>query len=267
MTNKKGKKSYLTIREEQLLGELALLDSVEHPGAKGTHLENLLKNFLSEELPRKYSIGSGFIVGLSQLSESGKSNEGFIRSKEMDIIIFDEQKNVNPLKLLDKKDYFVESVYGAVSVKKELTKNSFCAGKCNMLDNLISARKIQPAAFSNPVMNSSRASDSFGTFAGKPIISVGFSYSSKLRLEKVKEFLEDKIKRSGKSWYRKFPTMIVILGKGIIELIEDQEQKRFYEIKRCPETSLEEFFFSFLQRLNNREAEVAGMELYKNYYQ
>ena len=45
---------------EKLSVEMELISNIRHNGEKGHECEEILKNFLKEYLPKKYSITSGF---------------------------------------------------------------------------------------------------------------------------------------------------------------------------------------------------------------
>lgn len=263
------KDSYLVTKEKQLLQELKLLESVDHPVTKGEHLEAILQGFFRENLPKKYSTDSGFIIGLlkgKNTRKYGDDQNGKFRSKEMDIVIFDEQQNINPLKLLKKKDFYVESVYAVISIKKHLNKQTFIEGKANMLDNLVSSRNIKPYAFSYQVSNGDTTFDSAGGMVPHPIISAGFAFSG-VGLKTIKRYLDSEISKYGR-WYDKFPNIIAVLGKGIIVLNggEQDISTAKYSIIDCPSNTLEEFFIYLLKYINNRVIYIAGVEHYRDFY-
>lgn len=258
--------SYYSVREEQLIKELQLLEKTSHPVVKGNHLEGLLKKTLQEELPRKYSVGSGFVIGLAKQSKDYTPIEAeytIFRSKEMDVIIFDEFQNTRPLKLGEKSDFYVEAVKAVIAVKRRIDKTELIKAKGNILDNLISAKKILPHSFRMPVSSSREGFDVSGTVAAEPIISIGFGYEG-INLSDVKKYLDQArtnvAAKEGCYWYDIFPDIIAILGKGILYL---NNQK--YKLLSSKEKALEDFFAQLLLRLDNRENYIAGVSNYSNY--
>lgn len=90
----------------------AIIELIEHPGEKGNENENILINFLRDFLPKKYSIGTGFLI-----DSDGNT------SSQCDLIIYDNLFNPNLMKF-DNNQYFpIESVYGIIEVKTCLRAN------------------------------------------------------------------------------------------------------------------------------------------------
>jgi|SRR3989344_3364292 len=261
-------KSYLQIKEQEILKQAELLQSIDHPVTKGDHLEGLLLRFLKEELPKRYSIDSGFIIGLLKSKNSpnrhNDDEEGKFRSEEMDIVIFDEQKNVSPLKLLRKRDFYVEGMHGVVSIKSKLTKDNFLNEKGNMLSNLISAKQIKMHSLNYQVSNGRETFDTKGGQVPIPIIAAGFAYAGP-SLTTVKKYLDSKIPLYHR-WDEIFPDIVAILGKGIVYMIDNVNSSPKYEVLETQDGTLEEFFFQLLRLLNNRQTFVAGLKSYRDFY-
>lgn len=264
--------SYLKIKEKTMMNEASLLQSITHPTTKGDHLENLLKNFLKEELPKRYSIDSGFIIGLLSWKKDSKileDEKGKFRSKEVDVVIFDEQKNVSPLKLLRKRDFFVEQTHAIISIKKILDKSNFLTKGTSMLKNLISAKKIKILSLNYPVSNAKTTFDTEGSQVPIPIISAGFAYESKINLNQIKKNLEIELEKY-KKWQEIFPDIIAVLGMGLVYKTGDDYaslgHEAKYEILEAKENTLEEFFIYLLSLLNNRETFTVGLIKYKDFY-
>lgn len=255
-----------------MVNEAKLLQSVKHPTTKGDHLEGLLLRFLRDELPKKYSVDSGFIIGLLSWktdSKYGDDEKGKFRSREVDIIVFDEQKNVNPLKLLRKKDFFIEGVHAAISVKNKINKANLINEKTSILQNLLSAKKIKISSLNYRVTNARATFDAIGSQVPIPIISVGFAYQSQLSLLKIKEHLENESKKY-KKWWEIFPDMITVLGMGLVYREGDDwsspGNEAKYSILESKGNTLEEFFIRLLGLLNNRDTFTAGLTAYKDFY-
>jgi hypothetical protein len=62
---------------DETLGRLAAADLVDHPGERGRARENIIRDFLTELVPRGFGASSGFIVDASGA-----------QSRQQDIIIF-----------------------------------------------------------------------------------------------------------------------------------------------------------------------------------
>ena len=263
-------KSYLKIKEQEILQEVDLLKSVKHPVVKGGQLEDLLIRFLREELPKQYSVDSGFVIGLRQwqdgpLNRVHNDKSGKFRSKEMDIVIFDEQRNISPLKLLRKRDFYVEGVYAILSVKSVLDSKSFSNSKTGLLDNLISAKKIKTHSYSHSMMMRRKTSDSQGSFVSRPVISVGIAFDG-VELKTIKSYLDSEAKKYN-FWWDIFPDLIVVLGKGILFIDEDNQGSSFYNTLKAPKNSLEEFFYHLLSLLNAVPTiHPVGLTAYRDFY-
>jgi len=91
--------------------------SLTHAGEKGRASEFIVRDVLEEILPRKYSVGTGFVI-TTAVDDTGKTK---VRSSsQQDIVIFDHHEN--PARL--SRDNFglfpVEAVYATVEVKERL---------------------------------------------------------------------------------------------------------------------------------------------------
>lgn len=97
----------LSLLAKQMNEQVRLL--IDHPGEKGRAAENIARSLIRAVLPKKFAIGSGFIV-----TSTGK------RSPQLDIVLFDEQMNA-PISLSGEIGVFpIECVYGTVEVKHRL---------------------------------------------------------------------------------------------------------------------------------------------------
>ena len=94
---------YFRAKRRELIA-LADLSVCSHSALKGGHREEVYRTYLSEVLPRRYSVGRGMVYGL------------FHRSHEADIVIWDS--NAYPsLPLSDHSFYFAESVRNVLECK------------------------------------------------------------------------------------------------------------------------------------------------------
>jgi hypothetical protein len=94
--------------------EAKVLTSVlPHLGERGRNDEERFRSFLSRVLPRKFSVGTGFVVC---------SKPGVPVSDQNDVVLVDEIDNSPLHRELSAYVYPVEMVYGTIEVKASLTK-------------------------------------------------------------------------------------------------------------------------------------------------
>lgn len=106
---------YYRARQEQLIREFdtvlkELKISTKNPDIQGRHAEDILKKFLQSELPIKFGVGSGFIKFPNKT-----------KSKQIDIIIYDQLRTLKMKQYSDCSDFIDESVFGCIEVKSVLT--------------------------------------------------------------------------------------------------------------------------------------------------
>jgi hypothetical protein len=101
----------LSLLAKQIHDQINLL--IDHPGEKGRAGEHIVRSLVRSVLPKKFSIGTGFIV-----TSTGK------KSSQIDIVLFDEQMNA-PVSLVGDIGIFpFECVYGTIEVKSSLTSEA-----------------------------------------------------------------------------------------------------------------------------------------------
>jgi hypothetical protein len=79
----------LSLLARQLNEQVSLL--IDHPGEKGRAGEHIVRNLVRSVLPKKFSIGTVFIVTSTRK-----------RSPQIDIVLFDEQMNA-PISLVGER--------------------------------------------------------------------------------------------------------------------------------------------------------------------
>jgi hypothetical protein len=104
---------YATLHHVFELESSKLTGVLPHYGERGANDELRVRAFLQRVLPRKFSVGTGFIVC---------SEPGVPPSRQTDIVIFDEVQNSPLHRELAADVYPVEMVYGTVEVKGVLTR-------------------------------------------------------------------------------------------------------------------------------------------------
>lgn len=104
---------YSALQEQFKLQSHVLTDVLPHAGERGRNDEERFREFLGRILPRKYSVGSGFVVC---------SDTSVAVSSQTDVVLYDEFHNSPLHKELAAHVYPVEIVYGTVEVKGRLEK-------------------------------------------------------------------------------------------------------------------------------------------------
>ncbi|OOO02108.1 MAG: hypothetical protein USCGTAYLOR_01682 [Chromatiales bacterium USCg_Taylor] len=91
-----------------------LTATLPHAGERGRNDEERFRAFLSKVLPRRFSIGTGFLVC---------SNPAVPPSRQVDTVIYDEIHNSPLHRELAAYVFPIEMIYGTVEVKGLLTPN------------------------------------------------------------------------------------------------------------------------------------------------
>ena len=104
---------YSALQEQFKLQSRVLTDVLPHAGERGRNDEERFREFLTRILPRKFSVGSGFVVC---------SETSVPPSSQTDVVLFDEFHNSPLHRELTAHIYPVEIVYGTVEVKGRLEK-------------------------------------------------------------------------------------------------------------------------------------------------
>jgi hypothetical protein len=104
---------YAALQEQFRLQSSILTDVLPHSGERGRNNEERFREFLGRVLPKKYSIGTGFVVC---------SEPSVPVSSQTDIVLFDEFHNSPLHRELASHVYPVEIVYATIEVKGRLEK-------------------------------------------------------------------------------------------------------------------------------------------------
>jgi hypothetical protein len=113
MATKPGSAAYYKALQKVFKLQSKVLSGVlPHAGRRGTNHEERCRGFLTSVLPRRYSLGSGFIVSSTPNSKV---------SSEQDVIIFDDFLNSPLYREPAAGVYPSEMVYATVEVKGNLT--------------------------------------------------------------------------------------------------------------------------------------------------
>lgn len=183
--------------QAQMIVDYERTKDIQHPRDLGNARETILREFLKNSgyLPKKYSV--------SELSVRVASETGHI-SNEIDIALYDFENLITLMKRQDVYEvYPLESVYGVIQVKSNLTKKELRSG----LKNLASFKKLE--------RDSQIKTDAFNDHKGFALL---FAYCSDMEwLDIVKE-LEDFSNKNPGSHY---PNTIFILNRGFFLFGED----------------------------------------------
>jgi hypothetical protein len=102
---------YATLQQVFELQSRVLSGVLSHYGERGANDEERVRDFLSKVLPKKFSVGTGFIVC---------SAPDLLPSSQTDVVIYDEIHNSPLHRELAAYVYPAEMVYGTVEVKATL---------------------------------------------------------------------------------------------------------------------------------------------------
>ncbi|MBE9118721.1 hypothetical protein IQ249_22790 [Lusitaniella coriacea LEGE 07157] len=176
--------------QAQMLVDYERTKDIKHPRDIGNARETILREFLktSGYLPKKYSV--------SELSVRVASGTGHI-SNEIDIALYDAENLITLMKRQDVYEvYPLESVYGVIQVKSNLTKKELISG----LKNLASFKTLKRGLVTKNC-----------SFSGHKGFALLFAYCSDMTwLDIVKE-LEIFSSKHPRSQY---PNAIFILNRG-----------------------------------------------------
>jgi len=104
----------LALQDQFRLQSAVLTDVLPHSAERGRNNEERFREFLGRILPKRYSVGSGFII----CSEPSVPVSG-----QTDVVLFDEFHNSPIHRELTSHVYPVEMVYGTVEVKGRLQRS------------------------------------------------------------------------------------------------------------------------------------------------
>lgn len=172
-------------RQAQMIVDYERTKDIKHPRDLGDARETLLRSFLTDSgyLPKKYSV--------SDLSVRVASGTGHI-SNEIDIALYDSKELITLMKRQGVYEvYPIESVYGVIQVKSNLTKKELKSG----FKNLASFKKLKDS-------NTNSKNNKF---------AILFAYCSDMKWEDIVKEIDDFSKDNPKSVY---PNAIFILDRG-----------------------------------------------------
>lgn len=215
---------------------------ITHNGVKGSAREDLLKSYLRDLLPNKYSISSGIIIDYNQN-----------QSKQQDFIIHDAFNCPSFFKTDSNTILPVESVYATIEVKSTLNYETLKQS----VENVGSVRKLTKLPNRNIISNEYNEQYPLGFV---------FAYSSDYSLEQIQKRLFELNKEvEGRHQI----SIICILDKGLIFNVNKDNLSNFTIIPTNNtvlarsdsdiENSLYSFYLLLLQFLDNVYIQVPSL--------
>lgn len=215
---------------------------ITHNGVKGSAREDLLKSYLRDLLPNKYSISSGIIIDHNQN-----------QSKQQDFIIHDAFNCPSFFKTDSNTILPVESVYATIEVKSTLNHDTLKQS----VENVGSVRKLTKLPNRNIISNEYNEQYPLGFV---------FAYSSDYSLEQIQKRLFELNKEvEGRHQI----SIICILDKGLIFNVNKDNLSNFTIIPTNNtvlarsdsdiENSLYSFYLLLLQFLDNVYIQVPSL--------
>lgn len=165
------------------------LYNVPHNALKGTEAEKIIRSFLSNHLPKRFSAGSGFIIDPSDKI-----------SRQTDVVVYDAI-NCPVYRASEEAAIFPSTnVAAVVEVKSELNKNELISAFNNIQETKRLSKYKPPQS---PFLISCQT------------MGCLFAFDSSISLEKVSDHYFDLIRKHGIGHHI---DLIVVLDKGLIML-------------------------------------------------
>lgn len=189
--------------------EIAKRD-VPHYGERGEELERVVINWLSNYLPKRYAVGTGFILGL--LNEI---------SPQTDAVIYDAF-NCPILRYSDKSLILpADNVAVAIEIKSNLNKQQF--------EDAVEKTKIIKSLSKSPISEFDLLSEGAKKVVQRQTYSILFAFESDTSLETItKWYIESFINGRHLDY-------VCVLCKGWIDLIARPSGSNDYMPVHCPE--------------------------------
>lgn len=154
-------------------------EQAQHPGIRGTLHENLVRNFLREQLPQKFYLGAGQVISSNQVMDENKLIQNL--SNQIDIVIFDALNH--PILLPHYELYPIEGTLAVIEVKSHLNKATLVGTKeiPGALSNIRSAKRLissEAQSFVHPPYNISFEGERFDLRQIPSPLGIIFAFSS-----------------------------------------------------------------------------------------
>ena len=220
---------------------------IEHQLTKGEHREKIIRKYLKQLLPQKFSVGSGIIVDVNET-----------QSKQQDFFIYDAFNSPVFLDMETTCIVPVESVYATIEIKSSLTKKTLRES----LANIESVKSLSVT----PLLNSAIIPSTYNFIFGSI-----FAYTSSSSLETVIKNLNELCKEIPRA---KWPSLICIFDKGLIVNLSKQGMNQINTmpsentvwgfIKNSKELNLYLFYLILQQHLNTTVNFPPDLQAYAN---
>lgn len=169
----------------KLRAEFQELKLIPHSGVKGGEAEDLVKRFLTQHLPKRFDVGSGFIL-------DPRNNV----SKQTDVIIYDAA-NCPVYRTAENAGIFPSvNVAAVVEVKSRLDRQEFTSAFENIMTSKQLAKEGLPA---NAVMTTSQT------------LGCIFAFDSAITLDKISDYYYEMVQKYGIGHHI---DLILVLDKG-----------------------------------------------------
>jgi hypothetical protein len=163
------------------------LSVVPHGGLKGSQAEKLVKTFLKGHLPKRFDVGSGFILDHFDSV-----------SKQTDVIVYDAF-NCPVYRASDEAGIFPsDNVAAVIEVKSRLDKEQLISS----FENILATKKL-----------SKRMAE--GAFVTSQTLGCLFAFESAITLDKIAEHYIDLTKKYGIGYHI---DIILVLDKGTVAM-------------------------------------------------
>jgi hypothetical protein len=242
---------YFRSKTKQLLA--AAQEAIcEHPGLRGSHREEVLRLYLAELLPHRFSAGHGMVYGIAH------------RSQESDIVLWDSQ-NYPSLPMRGHNFFFAESVRAILEVKTEWNTANWndVLQKCETASRIYTLSRSSIwddiTSLNIQIESMKRGEESNGFIKSEHRISTnaifffgGSSFTADL-------FTQEALEQADDNW----PDIILLLdvGRVIVKRYEQLEGSTFgghgiIEFIEAGEDALAVFTAAFLGILSDRSVQV-----------
>lgn len=233
---------------EKMLAEIKLIKQLDHNGEKGREAEGILKNFLNEMLPKKITIGTGFVI-----DNSGRN------SNQLDIMLYDGHETSPIFQGYENSVIHIDSIFATIETKLTYRNSKKVVLTAQRSANKVKRISLKEVETEEVLEQMSDEADKdngeikkheeynfyskYYPYTKKELLNqddernlplcVLFAYSSKVKkLETIISYLNDKKSLSEneqKNPYHPALDLICILDVGIIVRAEDKYVSFFSE--------------------------------------
>jgi hypothetical protein len=186
--SKVSRHTIFTQAAHKLRQDFKELSIIPHSGLKGSQAEILVKTFLRDHLPRRFDVGSGFIIDRFDNV-----------SKQTDVIIYDALNCPVYRASEDAAIFPSDNVAAVVEVKSRLDKEQLISS----FENILATKQLAKTTPEVPFFITSQT------------IGCLFAFESAITLDKISEHYTDLVKKYGIGHHI---DIILVLDKGTITM-------------------------------------------------